>query len=328
MVFWGTDELAAQEAALLWRRRFQERQAEASVFVVEADGPATEVRLALSEAAGTFSLFSAAKLIVINHFLNLKDETGEKMLWEVLETATPGEVVVFLWHRGTPDRRRSIVKKLVEGERKGRVTIHNFTAPERPAERTAWLRQFWERNGCTYEPRVPDLAEEATRAAPFGVLRQLAQVLVVAGAPRLDEQLVRQYLPEKSRPEDFAITDALQRRNREQALRQLATLSLVREERIQDAIMNFGSIVWFIENGWKLRELADQGLLPAQWGGAAKLAPFVVQKMTDVVRAVPEPQWREWYRRAAIAEWQVKHGDLDLASAAERLIWDITTPAR
>ena len=324
IVFWGDDDLGALADLRLWRDRFRQKQDEASVVEIDGQGVGSDVAAALESANGAQSLFSAAKLIIVRHFLDIKDERAQARLESLIAAARSGETVVFLWHRGAPDRRRALVKSLLAMVKEGRATLLERVAPAKPVDRLTWLQRYWQGAGCSFETAAAAEAELATRPQPFGCLRQLADVCVLAGAPRLDLNLVRHYLPAADRPEDFAIINALQAGDLSAAWRQLATISLAREENIEQAVLNFGSVLYFIEKGWQLRELADTGLPASAWAGAAGLSPYVAQRMGQMVRAHSALDWREWYQSAADLEWQAKHGQIDLISATERLIWQIT----
>lgn len=324
LIFWGTDELGTHQEMISWRERFEAKQDGASIWRIDGEQPGPDVKAALQAACGAQSLFSAAKLVMVSHWLAIKDEGAEVALLALLDEARAGETVVFLWMRGNPDRRRTLTKKLLELVKKGRATLFEKLAPEKPADRVSWLRNYWRSAGATFEESGAIEAELATRALPFGVLRQVADICLLAGFPRLDQSLIASYLPTIGRPEDFAIINALQRGDRRVALGQLATVSLKHDEEIEQGVLNFGSVVYFLEKGWQLRELSDQGIPPNGWATAAGLSPYVTQRFVDAVRQHELSVWRAWYIAAADLEWQAKHGQVDLISACERLIWQIT----
>lgn len=324
LIFWGDDDLGVFGDLQLWRERFRAKQDGASIVEIDGEAPGADVRAMLQDAAGSQSLFSSAKLVVVRHFLNIKDDAAQTSLSALLADARAGEMVVFLWQRGNPDRRRSLVKQLLEMVKKGQATLFERVSPSKPADRLQWLQRFWQGAGCAFEPSAAADVELATRQLPFGCLRQLADVCLLAGSPRIDRELVSRYLPQAERPEDFAIINALQAGDRRAALSQLATVSLRREENIEQGVLNFGSVVYFIEKGWQLRSLADSGLPPNALAGAAGLSPFVAQRMMTAIRQHQLDEWAKWYRQAADLEWQAKHGAIDLISAAEKLIWAIT----
>jgi DNA polymerase III delta subunit len=324
LIFWGDDDLGVFGDLVLWRDRFRQKQDEASIVEVDGEAPGSDVQAVLQDAAGSQSLFSTAKLVIVKHFLNIKDEKAQVRLTALLAEARAGEMVVFLWQRGNPDRRRSLVKQLLEMVKKGQATLFERVSPSKPADRLQWLQRYWQAAGCAFESAAADDVELATRQLPFGCLRQLADICLLAGSPRLDRSLVSRYLPAHERPEDFAIINALQAGDRRAALSQLATISLRRDENIEQGVLNFGSVVYFIEKGWQLRSLADSGLPPNALAGAAGLSPFVAQRMLSAIRQHESDVWRVWYRQAADLEWQAKHGEIDLISAAEKLIWMIT----
>lgn len=323
-VFWGTDEIESLARLQSWRTLFSERQDGASIFSLDAEGPASELRAGLHDALGTISLFTTVKLVVIKHFLAVKDDVTEKLLLETIAQARSGELVVLLWQRGAPDRRRTIVKKLEAQAKEGKVGINEFKAPDKPAERQAWLSRYWQQQGTAVDQAAVRLVEQSTAGKQFGILRQLAEVIQIAGAPRIDEALVRQYLPDRERPEDFGITAALQRHDRAAALAQLAPLTFSHEDVTAEAIQNFGALIWVIESGWKLREALDRGASPTHVASVAGVNPYVATKLMNIVRSNDGPQWAGWYRTAADLEWAAKHGRTDFATACEQLIWEMT----
>lgn len=236
-IFFGGDDFSMRRKIETWKREFAKKFSPDAVVVLERGEKSEQEMIQLLEQALSPSLFSSRKFVVAKDFLPTK--ASEEKLGEYLAKkfeSMPKDYFLVIWMAGKPDRRLSVIKKLVNGK----VTITEFDLPHGNML-NAWIKAYAATLDLVLDDKaVDELAKfvgrdfyEEKKAGGKVIERKemfdLWQVRselekLASYTKKADVHSVRALVKPKVPENVFALTDELARKNQKESLMILENL--------------------------------------------------------------------------------------------------------
>lgn len=310
--FVGDDQYSAFQQLVAWRRAFRLKQSDHSVLSIDGEDNTAAVAGRLLEAAGSISLFSEVRLVVIRQPLAVSG-AAEAALLALWRAAVPGQLVVLNWQRGLPDKRRRLYKEAERLVKEGLAVWQLFLQPSL-AERGRWLNDLWRRLQVSAEPAAVEQLLARTAGQPLGILAQCAELLATVATATATNTVtadsVNLYTPQFANADTFGVTDALAAGRLDEALRRAAPITMQPTVDLNAQLGLFGAQVWLIRS-----------LLQIKTGERSRLNPYMVRKLAAAAARLDESTLRQLLTVAAQLDGEVKAGRKEGVWAIEELIF-------
>ena len=276
MIFflYGQDNFRAKEKLGQIKEKYLEEVDQAGSSLTEIDAAKISAR-ELMEAAGTGSLFAKKRLVVIS---GLSQNSQEETLKEALrliardhQAATDSDILVFI-----DEISEEGIKKLKAASK----TIFQELAKEKYAQefkplqgRTLinWISQRFQAVKIKIEPNAAQELADTNSGDLWKLSRQINQLANYCREKgKIEKTDIETFLKKNFEADIFALTDALGRKDRAQALKLL-------EQQLQAGLAEeyiLAMIAKHFENLARVKIARHQGADPSKLG----LHPFVMKK--------------------------------------------------
>ncbi|HYK90057.1 MAG TPA: DNA polymerase III subunit delta [Acidobacteriota bacterium] len=305
-VVMGPEEYLCRQAVALLKHRALTPEAVAFNYVEFSceESSAREI----VEAAQTYPMMSSRRLVLVTH-LERASPSDQTALLSYLDS--PAERSILLLHAGDLDRRTNFCKQLRE------KTCVVECPKLKGYALMKWAENFFRSQGFRISQstlkKAVDLAGEDLQS----LANELEKLLIYAGKEKVVPDAALNDLVNSSRQHTvFELTKALGRRDRADALRQLANLLDSGEEALGIVSMmarHFRQILI-----WK--DVVQQGKGVRDAAAAAQVPPFVQDEFAQHVRAIDRDTAAAMFLKLAKADYQFKSSPADKRMVLENLI--------
>lgn len=311
-VFAGTDDYTSLTTVSQWKAAFGQKHALAAVVEIDGEAGADVIQQQVTGVIGTPSLFATATLIVVRQPFAITEKAGEQAIEALWAAATPNELVVLLWQRGDPDKRRVLYKRARERILGGTIKWHQSDLPA-GNQLTSWMMQRTRQRGVQLQPDAAAYLTQTLVGDPiWSVVNALDLLCTVTSNQSIDRPLAERYVLPRLALDAFGVTDSIVAGNQQRTLRALSRFSLLRNPAMDEGIALLGALTWLIRTSALIKHSSSR-----------KLSPFVVRKLEPFARRVSDDQLAQLWQQAAAADQQVKSGQGDLVAACETLVWSL-----
>lgn len=312
-IFAGTDDYTSLTTIRQWKEAFVQKHALAAAIEIDGDADSEVVQKAVQSVAGTPSLFATATLVVVRQPFSVTDKAAEQAIEQLWAAAAPSELVVLMWQRGDPDKRRVLYKRARSLILDGKIKWHQSDIPG-GNQLTTWIIQRARGQGVQIASDAASYMAQALAGDPvWSIVNALDLLVLAAGeSKKIELALVKTYVTPRFALDSFGVTDSIVAGNQQQALRALGNYTLMRNPTMGDGVALLGALTWLIRMAARIKS-----------GDARSISPFVVRKIEPFAQRVDERQLHTVWHQAAEADQQVKSGNEDLVAACESLVWSL-----
>lgn len=308
-IFAGNDDYTALQSIQQWKRAFAQKHSLAATIEIDGDGDATALQTAISSVIGTPSLFATATLVIIRQPFAVTDKESEKSIEQLCAAAAPNELVIVGWHRGDPDKRRTLYKKIRGLILDGSVKWHQVDVPK-GTQLVQWIVARARSKGVVCPTDAATQIAQLLTTEPLWAVANAVDLLATVADGRVTRDLVRAYVLPRTLVDSFGVTDAIAAGNQQQTLAALGNYTLQRNPSISDGVALLGALTWMIRTAARIQD-----------GSAQRVNPYVVRKIEPFARRLTAPQLVDVWQLATRADQKVKQGKQDVVSACEELVW-------
>ncbi|PIQ97865.1 MAG: DNA polymerase III subunit delta [Nitrospinae bacterium CG11_big_fil_rev_8_21_14_0_20_56_8] len=265
----------------------------------------------------TLSFFGGTKLVVVRdlHEKTLEPEEADRLV-EYAQSPGPDACLVITAEK--VDKKRKWVKSL--------VAIPGAVECAAPHEGALlpWLQKRARETGYQLAPEAARLMMERIGPRPGILARELDKVLTFAGANRnVTEEDVAGLVGEIRLENAFGLTDALKRKNPEQALKLLHN----QLEHGEEPIRILGLIAWQFRVIWEVKFYHEQGLAAPRIAERMGAKPFMVEKALQYTRNFSREMLIRGFRNLGAADRELKSSGNDPEGILESLILQLCRSA-
>ncbi|MGV7220709.1 MAG: DNA polymerase III subunit delta [Nitrospinales bacterium] len=247
-------------------------------------------------SAKTFSFFGGDKLVIVRGLdeVTLSDKEQAALL-EYIDNPEPNSCLVLTALKA--DRKRKLFKKLTAI--KGAIQC---TAPK-DAELYSWLRKRADAQGYKLDMAGANILVDRIGPRPGILASELEKLITFTGdSKKIGANEASQSVGETKLENVFAMTDALNAKNTEKALKLLHNQLHHGEEPIK--IM--GTIIWQLRMIWTVKHFQDKKIPSQQIAREAGGHPFVIEKAMKYTRNFSRSHLRNCFRNLFLADRELK----------------------
>ena len=247
-------------------------------------------------AAKTFSFFGGEKLVIVRGLEETTLSDNEQLaLLEYIDN--PESNTCFVLTALKADRKRKIFKKLTALK-----SAIQCTAPKE-AELFPWLKKRAASQGYKLDVAGANILVDRIGPRPGILASELEKLIAFTGKSKnIGAVEATQSVGETKLENVFAMTDALNAKNTEKALRLLHNQMNHGEEPIK--IM--GTIIWQLRMIWTVKHFQDKKVPSQQIAKEAGGHPFVIEKAMKYTRNFSRSHLRNCFRNLFLADRELK----------------------
>lgn len=310
-IFAGTDDYTAFITVRQWKEAFIQKHALAAVVEIDGEAEAETVQRDIMGVIGTPSLFATTTLVLVRQPFAITDKTAEAAVESLWAAAVPNELVVLMWQRGDPDKRRVLYKRARERILGGSIKWHQSDIP-RGNQLQSWIIQRARSQGSQLTPDAAAYLTQLLAGEPiWSIVKALELLRTVALTAVIDRTLVQRYVSPRFTMDSFGVTDGIVAGNQTKTLQALRHYTLLRAPMMDEGIALLGALTWLIRTSALIKS------------GIRSVSPFVLRKLEPFARRVSDHSLERLWQQAAAIDYKVKSGQSDLAAACESLVWSL-----
>jgi len=310
-IFAGSDDYTALTTVQQWKAAFVKKHALAAAVEIDGENEAESVQRDIQSVIGTPSLFATATLVVVRQPFAITDKAAEATVESLWAAATPNELVVVMWQRGDPDKRRVLYKRARERILGGSIKWHQCDLPA-GNQLVSWIINRARLKGVTLVHEAAVYLSQCLAGEPiWSIVNALELLCTVAPALVIDRDLAQRYIAPRFVMDSFGVTDSIVAGNQTKTLQALRHYSLQRTPSMDEGIALLGALTWLIRTSAAIK------------AGSRAMSPFVLRKLEPFARRVEDKQLGQLWQQAAVADREVKSGQVELVAACESLVWSL-----